>query len=244
MWHVDEGRTLFAGPLRQNAMHQHGAPVFLAGLYQKFGLRLPGGSWQTCRTAMIPAGVLHELDIGNNPIAVLYVEPHIAGADALTPLMHTTEERDGAVVGGGGEINILRELYEDAAGLCRLGETLDDLVGFSAARAARSIDARVARAVRTMQGNALGMPGVAEVAAGVGLSSSRFQHLFSAQTGVAFRRYRAWIRMRAAIAEIVAGSNFTVSAHAAGFYDQAHFGNDFRRTFGAPPSISLSAIRR
>ncbi|WP_245425620.1 hypothetical protein [Phyllobacterium brassicacearum] len=34
--------------------------------------------------------------------------------------------------------------------------------------------------------------------------------------GVPFRRYRAWNRMRAAISEIVNGSNFTTAAHAAG----------------------------
>jgi AraC-like DNA-binding protein len=50
--------------------------------------------------------------------------------------------------------------------------------------------------------------------------------------------------MRRAIEEIVAGANFTAAAHAAGFADQAHFAHDFRRTFGAPASRSLSGVRR
>jgi methylphosphotriester-DNA--protein-cysteine methyltransferase len=45
----------------------------------------------------------------------------------------------------------------------------------------------------------------------------RFQHLFTQEVGVPFRRYRAWNRMRMAISEIVKGSNFTTAAHAAGF---------------------------
>jgi methylphosphotriester-DNA--protein-cysteine methyltransferase len=85
---------------------------------------------------------------------------------------------------------------------------------------------------------------VAEIAAGVGLSGSRFQHLFTAEVGVPFRRYRAWRRVRVAIAEIVKGSRFTTAAHTAGFADQAHFTNDFRRTFGGPPSLSLLGLRR
>jgi methylphosphotriester-DNA--protein-cysteine methyltransferase len=81
------------------------------------------------------------------------------------------------------------------------------------------------------------------VAAEVGLSGSRFQHLFTREVGVPFRRYRAWQRMRAAIAEIVRGSSFGRAAHLAGFADQAHFGHDFRRTFGAPASQSLADPR-
>jgi AraC-like DNA-binding protein len=49
--------------------------------------------------------------------------------------------------------------------------------------------------------------------------------------------------MRAAIREIVNGSSFTRAAHAAGFADQAHFAHDFRRTFGAPASRSLTNLR-
>ena len=40
LWHLDAGRTLFIGPLDYNASHQHGAPVYLTGLYEKFGLRV------------------------------------------------------------------------------------------------------------------------------------------------------------------------------------------------------------
>jgi AraC-like DNA-binding protein len=67
--------------------------------------------------------------------------------------------------------------------------------------------------------------------------------VFAEHVGVPFRRYRAWHRLRAAIREIVEGSNFTTAAHAAGFADQAHFAHDFRRTFGAPASRSLGRVR-
>ena len=60
------------------------------------------------------------------------------------------------------------------------------------------------------------------MAATAGLSASRFQHVFSREVGVPFRRYRAWQRMRAAIRQIVAGCSFTAAAYAAGFADQAH----------------------
>ena len=75
LWYLDEGRTLFAGPLDYNASHQHGAPVYLAGLYGPFGIRMAGSRWKSCLTAVIPAGVQHILDIGGNPLAVFYPSP-------------------------------------------------------------------------------------------------------------------------------------------------------------------------
>jgi hypothetical protein len=45
LWHLDLSHTLFVGPLQYNASHQHGAPVFLAGLHGAFGLRVRNGSW-------------------------------------------------------------------------------------------------------------------------------------------------------------------------------------------------------
>jgi AraC-like DNA-binding protein len=246
LWHLDEGRTFFGGPLDYNASHQHGAPVYLAGLYGRFGLRVEGGRWLSVRTAMIPAGVRHELQVGGQAIGVFYIEPHLGGADALIPLVRDTTEDHGALVGRTGEVGALRALYEDRTATRWAGEALGDLLGFSRRRARRAMDPRIDRVVARMSGR-MAAPGehapVARLAGEVGLSASRFQHLFTREVGVPFRRYRAWQRMRAAIAEIVGGRTFTVAAHAAGFADQAHFGHDFRRTFGAPASRSLACVR-
>lgn len=244
LWHLGGGRTLFAGPLDYNASHQHGAPVFLAGLYGSFALRLGAGPWLRCRTAVIPAGVPHELDVGGDPIAVLYVEPDRAGVDALIPLVRDAREAGGALVGRAGEVAPLRALYEARDGARWAEPALGDLVGFAARRARRPIDPRVARVVEALYASYDDRAPVARLAAAAGLSASRFQRLFTREVGVPFRRYRAWHRMRAAIAEIVGGRSFTAAAHAAGFADQAHFAHDFRRTFGAPASRSLSRVRR
>lgn len=252
LWHLDEGRTFFAGPLDYNASHQHGAPVYLAGLYGSFGLRMEGGRWLSVRTAVIPAGVRHELHLGGQPIGVFYIEPDLAGADALTPLVRDTSEDGGALVGRAGEVGALQALYEAADARQWAGAALSDLLGFSRRRARREIDPRIARVVGEMSARAMAadllpaeLTPVARLAAEVGLSASRFQHLFTREVGVPFRRYRAWQRMRGAIAEIVRGRGrtFTEAAHAAGFADQAHFGHDFRSTFGAAPSRSLGRVR-
>ena len=243
LWHVEGARTFFAGPLTYNASHQHGAPVFLAGLYGPFRLRVGTGAWTSCRTAMIPAGMLHELDLGGEPLGVLYVEPDAASLHDLVPLLADTRECDGALLGDGGTLQPLRDLYEDRDGARTAGPALADLLRFSGKRARRERDLRLSRAVTLLHEGEEGLLSASDLAQAVGLSSSRFQHLFTAEIGVPFRRYRAWLRMRRAIASIVSGSNFTMAAHAAGFADQAHLAHDFRRTFGAPASRSLINVR-
>jgi AraC-like DNA-binding protein len=246
LWHLDAGRTLFIGPLDYNASHQHGAPVYLTGLYGKFGLRVEGGPWRRVRTAVIPAGVRHELQLGGMPLGVFYIEPDLAGTEALTPLVRgaSSSEEGGALVGLAGEVAAFRSLYESRTATRWAGEALGDLLGFARAKARREIDPRIRRAVASLSSFGLGpLRSVEALAADVGVSGSRFQHLFTREVGVPFRRYRAWQRMRGAIAEVVRGSSFGRAAHLAGFADQAHFGHDFRRTFGAAASRSLGKLR-
>lgn len=242
LWRVDEARTLFVGPLDYNAPHQHGAPVFLSSLGAPFGLRVAGGPWLTCEAAMVPAGLSHELNVGLEPIAVLYVEPSAAGADVFRPLMRDCEETGGALVGRSNVVALARRLHEDRDSAGWAGEALDDLLDFGERRARRAIDPRVAAAVRALDADEpISLDAAARAA---GLSASRLRHRFSEETGVPFRRYRAWMRMRRAIGAVISGANLTEAAYAAGFADQPHFAHDFRRTFGAPASFSLTGVRR
>jgi len=176
------------------------------------------------------------------PLAVLYAETSAAGADRLSRLVREAEDAAGALVGNGGEIGLLREMYEDRDSPSWIPRGLDDLIGF-AGRHSRPLDPRMGRVIDALHESYGDLRGVSTVAESIGLSPSRFQHVFTKEVGVPFRRYRAWCRMRAAIRAVVNGSNLTAAAHAAGFADQAHFARDFRRTFGAPATPSLAKVR-
>ncbi|WP_018042560.1 helix-turn-helix domain-containing protein [Methylobacterium sp. 88A] len=243
LWHVEGGHTFFAGPLAYNASHQHGAPVYLAGLYGPFRIRFRPGPWIACRTAFVPAGMRHELDCAGDPLAVLYLEPE-AGARALLGLIAAGQDIDGARVAMRGEIEPLRALYECPRATVWAGQAIADLAGFAVRRNGPTLDGRIARIMAdlgTCQDTGMSAP---RLAASVGLSSSRMQHLFTREVGVPFRRYRSWLRMRRAIDAVIRGETFTGAAHDAAFADQAHFANAFRETFGAPASASLVGIRR
>jgi AraC-like DNA-binding protein len=244
IWHLDAGRSLFVGPLGHNAPHAHSVPVLIGGVYAPFRLRIAGGSWLSCRMAVVPAGVPYEFDMEGQPLAVLYLEPSEAGAEALVPLISGGREERGVLIGDGGELATIRELYEAREGSLWVGAALDDLLAFAKPRARRTLDPRISRAVASLASDAPEPMRVTEAAREVGLSSSRFQHLFAEEIGVPFRRFRVWQRLRNAIGEIAGGSSFTTAAHTAGFADQAHFARAFRQAFGAPPSPSLRKVRR
>lgn len=238
LWHVDAGWSVFAGPLGRNAPHAHSTAVYLAGLYDTFRLRIGSERWRTCRTAVIRAGTPYEFDAGEAPLGVLYLEPNAGSAETLATLMTRSEELDGALVGDGDTAR-MRRMFEQRSDAEDLRGCAGDLLSFAQRGARREIDPRVARAVAMMQENDAGEGPAGLVAAASGLSASRFQHLFTAEVGVPFRRYRGWQRLRSAIRVAAAGASLTDAAHAAGFADQAHFSRAFRATFGAPPSRGL-----
>ncbi|WP_244505659.1 helix-turn-helix domain-containing protein [Methyloceanibacter stevinii] len=239
VWHVSEGLSLFAGALGRNARHSHSVPVFLAGLYERFSLRIGDGAWQRCRSAVVPAGLPYEFDMGGSPLAVLYAEPGRLTVGEMHRLVGPARSEQGALVGQGGEVSVLRQSFEDSDSAAWLSEALEDLAGFAEARAG-AIDPRVRRVLRSLRQDHLAFDRADSAAAVAKLSASRFQHLFTQEVGVPYRRYRGWCRMRAAISAVLDGSNLTDAAHAAGFSDQPHFSRSsaassvHRRITGSP----------
>jgi AraC-like DNA-binding protein len=100
------------------------------------------------------------------------------------------------------------------------------------------VDGRVAAATRHL----LREPTISatELAAGIGLSTSRFLHLFRAHTGTSFRRYRLWARMYRAGHTIAGHRDLTTAAADAGFASPSHLSDAFHTMFGLRPSTLLA----
>lgn len=75
-----------------------------------------------------------------------------------------------------------------------------------------------------------------DIAARVGLSTSRLTHVFTREVGLPLRRYVLWLRLMTALRAVAAGDNLTAAAHAAGFADSAHLTRTCRTMFGLAPS--------
>lgn len=83
-----------------------------------------------------------------------------------------------------------------------------------------------------------------ELAKKVCLSESRLAHLFKNETGIPFRKYVLWIRLKTAIGLVKNNNSITQSAYIAGFSDSAHFSKVYSETFGLKPSLPLLDYKR
>jgi AraC-like DNA-binding protein len=243
--HVGERNMCYVGTLDYVAPHHHGAPVLTVGLYGSFEIRVAGGAWATCRTAIVPAGVRYELDSHGEPLGEYYPEPNRAPQSALSPLLRNAKERDGIISSQSNGLSLMRELYEDRGSHMWVAEAIGTLLDRCERKAeADGIDPRLTAVISYLQQYPDDQTSVEQLARANNLSASRFRHLFSEQIGTSYRRYRMWNRLRAAISRAVSGATLTDAALAVGFSDSAHFSHNFQDTFGVTPSYVMRRIAR
>ena len=82
---------------------------------------------------------------------------------------------------------------------------------------------------------------VSDLAATIGVSTSRLTHVFSTEVGIPLRSYARWLRLVRATERLADGATITEAAHAAGFADAAHFSRSFKAMFGLAPSEVMLA---
>lgn len=104
------------------------------------------------------------------------------------------------------------------------------------------LDERIRAATRLLLRNPASTVTVKALAAHANISVSRFLHLFRAQTGPTFRRYRLWARMLRAAELPDAGHDLTRIAVESGLSSPSHLSSAFHDTFGLTPS-RLLAVR-
>lgn len=198
-----------------------------------------GGAWREHTGAIVMPHRPHQFDGRGSDTAMLFVEPETGvgrallarfGALPITPLEPAVTE---------GMVAALRKDFgagaSDAAliadGRCAVSLLAD------AMSAGGAVDRRVERVIAWMRGRLQSPVSLAEAAAQAHLSSSRFRHLFVAQTGVSFRAYLLWARVESAIGAGMGGQSWTAAAQEAGFADSAHLSRTCRRMFGIAPAM-------
>lgn len=129
----------------------------------------------------------------------------------------------------------LRRHLEQGGGTEEL-ESLGKRIAVSLAPLAdvSSVDPRVLAMIEHATSELDTPPSLASTASAVCLSPSRARHLFVEGTGIPFKAFVLWLRLKRAVECYAAGETLTVAAHSAGFADSAHLSRTFRRTFGLP----------
>lgn len=194
-------------------------------------------AWSDYSAALVMPHELHHFDGNGQSVAQLFIEPETMQGRAL---LERFSGKQIAPLDG--------ELLEQVKALLRRGYAARDsdeallaagqqaVTLLSGSDPALQVDPRITRALEWMHTRVHAPVSLAEVSRIAHLSPSRFRHLFMAQTGISFRAYLLWARVKSAVGAAMGGTSWTEAAQAWGFADSAHLSRTCRRMFGVAPS--------
>ena len=234
-------RWLYIGPFDYVGEHVHGSVVIHVGLYEAFQVRMVGDDWVTCRCSIVPAGVPHELILSGHVLGVLFIEPE-------SPSFYQVQRRYPyrgdriTYARSASTVACVRQVYERACDdVEAVGYRIDQLLKPDLDYPT-GLDGRTVKAMRLIRAHADENISHTVVAQYLNISPSHFLHLFRAEAGVPFRRFRMWTRLVRATSMMRGSQNLTVIAADNGFTDSAHFSRCFRDTFGIQPSYIHQSV--
>jgi AraC-like DNA-binding protein len=231
-------RALYLGPALGLSPHRNAVAVLGIGLDAPFDVAIDPTNVSVgnrrCRTVLIPPNTLHHLVGTVGRFAFLYVDARSRDLDRLRSLAGEQTARAAF------DLTVEDEWIACLDGLARGAVTWEAarawLGAALAGEPAPAIDPRVRAALDRLHAEPGTRLSLGDLSRAVGLSESRFLHVFKAAIGVPLRRYKLWIAMGAAMRAIARGESLTTAALDAGFSSSAHFSSAFRSMFGLEPS--------
>jgi AraC-like DNA-binding protein len=235
-------RAMYIGPGFQLQAHRNSVAVLALALKKPMRVALQANDrtkgFRTCNSVLIEPNQLHLLETSVDDFAFIYLD---ALSYDLATLRTRFEQRgDQFSFDFDNEqkiVDLLNKMPRDLQSWNQIESLLYILLGFDQ----RKKDSRIALVVQALIISPDDDRQAQNWADQIGLSSSRFQHLFKEIVGVSFRRFRLWARMRMALKLTLSGASLTDSAMAAGLSSSAHLGAAFKDMFGITPSQLVSA---
>ncbi|MFI9401883.1 helix-turn-helix domain-containing protein [Nocardia sp. NPDC052316] len=221
LWH---GEAAYLGTSFQLDTHSTPVQCFVLGIDDSVVVRTPDGRRWQARSILIPARTIHKLETSGR-VLFYYLDPRSAGATRLRAAM--TEPAAPVAARHRDEAALIAHLTlstpADPTVLRRI------IVGDQPRPV---LDERIRRVLNRIVDDPAADTSAADLAADLGLSTSRFLHLFSASAGTSFRRYRLWGRLLAVAGAVADGVDLTRASVDAGFASASHFSDTFRTLFG------------
>jgi AraC-like DNA-binding protein len=221
------------GPGSWSDCHRHHCVQLVFALREHLRFRERARQrWTTCGAVLVRPDAWHEVDARHTDVLIAFVDAESElgaallerGPDAVTPIDQE-------------EVTEWRRQLGDPSALTSASVEPWVRQTLLHARQRPLLDPRVKRVLKALPNRLAEEDDVSldGVAASVGLSPSRFMHLFTTSVGVPLRPYVLWLRLQRAAGELARGASIAGAAHAAGFSDAAHFTRTFRRMIGATP---------
>lgn len=217
-----EGAALYLGSLSDIEVHRHNAVQVCVGIEEPFRIRLDD-NWLETPYVVIPANVRHQLFAARPVLCALVDRDSHLG-------LGVQEVSTNAKVAPTRFECIPRTIEEAKEAVYTLVSPLERK------KVTLESDARIQKAIEQMSTQCEQALFAQKIAEGIGLSESRFLHLFTEHQGLPFRRYALWQKIIRSVSLASKGTDLTTSAHAGGFSDLAHFSRTFKDSFGLSPS--------
>jgi AraC-like DNA-binding protein len=237
---ISPERVFYAGLLGRPRQRSSGGYNIYAAMCGQLKIT-DGKSEVVGEVGIVPPYGSHSVESEHPSVICLVIEPetvepavlHALGARICGPEAPEIAQR-------------IRNAYEalrlrERSGGFTTGEF--DQLFFGEALPDRNIDCRIKRSAAKLNDFSGSKMTAADCAASVGLSPSRFLHLFKEQTGVSFRAFRAWKRARHLLHFVNEDINLAHLAQDIGYPDSTHFSHSIRRFYGLQPRAIFSGSR-
>jgi AraC-like DNA-binding protein len=235
-------RAIYVGPGFQLPAHRNTVAVLALAMETPMRAAIDASDltqgFRVCNSVLIEPNQLHLIDTGTHDCVFIYLD---ALSDDLAILrghciypgkklsFNLRNERE--------VIDLLVRMPRNAQSWRNTEASLARVLGFIQGQN----DQRITTVVNALLLSPNDTRRAEEWASHIGLSSSRFQHLFKESVGLSFRRFRLWARMRIALKYALRGSSLTEAAMVAGLSSSAHLSAAFKDMFGITPSQLISA---
>jgi len=241
-WKIDNpAGALLIGPAIRRDLHYHATPNFVISLDQPLRLTV-NGRLVTGGSLLIDANTAHSSEGGPALIAWIHLNP-LHPLEKFKARMRQIEQGCWVDHSGASTLRLSVSAFLDEPSYPQdLKRVLHDFLYIE--KDPRSFaDLRIAEAVAMLDAEPAEPISLSDLSRRFRMSESAFRRQFKAVTGVNFRRYRLWAKLKLAAELVHADRTFTDAAHEAGFSSSAHLSFAYRSMCGVAPSTMLSIMK-
>lgn len=233
------GLLLYAASEHHNDWHSHYAASLVIGVDTELQLELRDGTKASVQACVLAPNTDNRVSIPGRFISVM-ADVDSSVFEPLAPLLN---DRAWAEI----PAQKIEQLRPRIQSFTRTEASSDDarrfvddciatVTGQRPRPLAVTLDRRIAKVLDLIREGLPAEPDTDALAAAVELSRSRLLHLFKEQLGLPIGQYLLWRRLFEAARLWGEGLSMADAAHAAGFYDQAHYTRTMRRMLDVTPS--------
>lgn len=240
---ITRGRVGYIGLLGKPETREFGSLTVYFSLCAPFQIQVGTGEWESAEMFIVSPDISHRIISSDRHIGVLLIEPETIDLSNMPLWLQSTTHTGQCLPSQERLRSSFSLLRNKEVDISYVKEKFDEFF-FGQELLPRKLDPRMAAVVERINQDPCGLIGAEECAKMVGLSFSRFLHLFKEDVGTTFRSFRAWKRARSFLWYVNSASSLTDIALDIGYPDSSHFSHSVRRYWGLTPKDILAGSRR